>query len=197
MPRNIAIFASGEGTTAEAITRYFASHTENDIRVSLIASNKPSAPVLNRAAKLSVPTYVFNTRELADGSVAKELQDRHIGLVALGGFLSIIPDSFFHDYSGRILNTHPSLLPLHGGVGMYGRAVYEAIQREANAELIYKSGVTIHEVVPGDVDGGPIVAQFEYSVEPEMAIEAMMDQVHAIEHLEYPRIIEAFVRNEL
>ena len=119
MGKNIAILASGNGTNAENIIRYFREKAT--ARVALVLTNRPSAYVLQRAASLDVPALCFSKDEWADGRpVLQALQAHAIDFVVLAGFLARVPDNILHAYPQRMVNIHPSLLPKFGGKGMYG-----------------------------------------------------------------------------
>ena len=139
MGKNIAILASGNGTNAENIIRYFREKAT--ARVALVLTNRPSAYVLQRAASLDVPALCFSKDEWADGRpVLQALQAHAIDFVVLAGFLARVPDNILHAYPQRMVNIHPSLLPKFGGKGMYGDRVHQAVLAAGETE----SGITIH-----------------------------------------------------
>ena len=122
----IAIFASGSGSNAENIANYFKSST--DIGVALILSNKQDAYVHERAKKLGIPSFTFTKAEFADGTEILEiLREYEIDFIVLAGFLLKVSKSLLEAYPGRIVNIHPALLPKHGGKGMYGDRVHQAV----------------------------------------------------------------------
>lgn len=126
MRKNIAILASGRGTNAENIIRYFAANPV--AQVSWVLTNKEQAPVLQRAETWGVETAFFSKELWLSGeAIAAELARKHIDLVVLAGFLAKIPDAILHNYPDRIINIHPSLLPKFGGKGMYGDHVHQAV----------------------------------------------------------------------
>ena len=135
----IALLASGSGTNAENIVRYFSGR--KDVLISLIISNKPDAFVLKRAEKLGVPSVVMakETLEHPDSLLAV-LTEHKIDFIVLAGFLLKVPAEVIRSFPGRILNIHPALLPKHGGKGMYGNRVHEAVIHAGEKE----SGITIH-----------------------------------------------------
>ena len=124
--KHIVIFASGTGTNAENIIRYFSN--EKEAKVSLVLSNKPQAKVLVRAAALGVDSVFFDRRQFYEtGEVQLMLRDRNTDLIVLAGFLWLVPQPIIDEYRGRIINIHPALLPLFGGMGMYGERVHRAV----------------------------------------------------------------------
>jgi phosphoribosylglycinamide formyltransferase-1 len=123
---NIAIFASGSGTNAEEIIRYFS--TKNNAKVTLILSNKREAYVLKRAAKHNIPSVFFDHRDFyQDTKVLDILSEHKIDLVVLAGFLWLVPENILNAYNKRIINIHPALLPSYGGKGMYGEKVHRSV----------------------------------------------------------------------
>ena len=148
----VAILASGSGSNAAALMNHF-SNTEG-IDVVLVASNKSSAGVLEKANQSGVASLHFSREELGSGELLKKLETLKVDWVLLAGFLLKIPKEFCRAFENKILNIHPSLLPKFGGVGMFGmrvhRAVFEAEEKE--------SGMTIH-YVNERYDEGAIVFQ--------------------------------------
>ena len=126
MKKNIAIFASGSGSNAENIIRYFQKN--DSVQVSLVLSNKSDAYVLERAHRLGVPCNVFPKEDwIAGDEILAILQEYRIDFVVLAGFLVRVPDLLLHAYPDKIINIHPALLPKFGGKGMYGDRVHEAV----------------------------------------------------------------------
>ena len=186
--KKIAILASGNGTNAENIIRYFRD--KQTAEVSLVLTNRATAPVLQRAASLQVPAFSFTKEEWADGQKPLDALRAHgIDFVVLAGFLARVPDNVLHAYPGRMVNIHPSLLPKFGGKGMYGDRVHQAVLAAGESE----SGITIHytnEVY----DEGTIVCQYRCPVLPGDTPEVLAQRVHALEYEHYPRVIEGLVQ---
>ena len=138
MSKNIAIFASGNGTNAENIIRYFQN--SELVNVELVLTNRESAFVLERARSLNVPFACMGKAEWMDGTaVLSLLENRGIDFIVLAGFLARVPDCILHAYPNKIINIHPSLLPKFGGKGMYGDRVHEAVVAAGETE----TGITI------------------------------------------------------
>lgn len=188
MTKKIAILASGNGTNAERIIHYFKDHPQ--AIVSLVLANRPDAYVLTRAANLNVPTHVFTREEMRDGGVLKKLKDSSIDVVVLAGFLWLIPLSLVEEFRGRMINIHPALLPKHGGKGMYGDRVHQAVRDNNDTE----TGITIH-LVNEQYDEGDILLQKTCPVELHDTIEDIASKVHALEYQYYPKVIESIVKN--
>lgn len=186
--RNIAIFASGSGTNAENIIKYFSN--KNCAKVSLVLSNKPQALVLKRAEALNVPALFFDRKQLYEsGDVSGYLTLYKIDFIVLAGFLWLVPENMIEKYRGRIINIHPALLPAHGGKGMYGDIVHRSVIE--NREKV--SGITIH-YVNDKYDEGDIIFQARCKVDPRDTPETLAQKVHSLEYMHYPRIIEELVQ---
>ena len=165
---SIAILASGNGSNAEAIIRYFQNH--ESIGVGLILSNNPDAYVLKRAGEHHIPSRIFNKIEFRDSVVVRDwLLEKRITHIVLAGFLWLIPDYLVKAYPDRIINIHPALLPNYGGKGMYGMFVHQAILENNEKE----TGISIHYVNEHYDEGGIIFQQSvnieECSTEEEIA----------------------------
>lgn len=185
MPSRLAVLASGRGSNLQAIIEHFDNLARERIaKVVLVASNRPESPALIRAATASIDIASFDASD--DGSALLELLRRfRVDLVVLAGYLKRIPPAVVREYSGRIINIHPALLPAFGGEGMYGARVHEAVIASGAEE----SGVTVH-LVDDDYDRGPIVAQWRVAVEKSDTTESLAARVLAVEHIVYPRVIE-------
>ena len=124
--KNVAIFASGSGTNAENIVRYFSK--SETIKVAVVLSNNRNVGVHARVNKLGVPSFVFSREEFADGApVLAKLAEYDTDLIVLAGFMNKISDPLLNAYPGKIINIHPALLPKYGGKGMYGIHVHKAV----------------------------------------------------------------------
>jgi phosphoribosylglycinamide formyltransferase 1 len=182
--KHIAIFASGSGTNAENIIRYFS--TKKIANVSLVLSNKSQALVLKRAETLGIQSLFFDHDDFYNtGAVMAKLKSYEIDYIVLAGFLWLVPPEIIDEYRGRIINIHPALLPLYGGKGMYGDAVHKAVI--ANREK--ESGITIHHVNYA-FDEGDIIFQAKCSIEPGDTPESLAAKIHNLEYMHFPRVIE-------
>jgi phosphoribosylglycinamide formyltransferase-1 len=185
--RNIAIFASGTGTNAENIIRYFSNRKTAE--VSLVLSNRREAYVLKRAATLNVRSVFFDRKDLYEKEkVSRYLSMYKIDFIVLAGFLWLIPENILNLYEKRIINIHPALLPKYGGKGMYGERVHETVI--ANHEK--ESGITIH-YLNKHYDEGDIIFQARCIVTPEDTADSLAARVHELEYRHFPVIIEELV----
>ena len=182
--KRIAIFASGSGTNAENIIKYFQANKSAE--VVLVLSNNPEAFVLNRASELNVKTIIFDKNQLNDSAWALEnLSNLEIDLVVLAGFLWKFPPHLLNMFQNKVLNIHPSLLPKYGGKGMYGTHVHKAVV--ANKET--ESGITIH-YVNEHYDDGAIIFQAKCSVLQTDTFEDVGAKIHQLESNHFPEAIQ-------
>ena len=187
MKVNIAIFASGGGTNAENIIRYF--HDSELVYTALVVSNKADAPVLEKAQRLGVKTQVVLKSQLNDAAVMIPLLRQYaIDFIVLAGFLPLVPDFLVDAYPRRIINIHPSLLPKYGGKGMWGHHVHEAVKAAGETE----TGMTVHYVTPV-CDGGEIIAQFRVALSPDDSVDDIAEKEHQLEMKYYPSVVEQVV----
>ncbi|MEM9326847.1 MAG: phosphoribosylglycinamide formyltransferase [Bacteroidota bacterium] len=181
--KNIAIFASGNGSNAENIIKFFRG--SETACVTLVLSNKANAYVLQRAKALEVPTRVFGRESLKDGLVLSSLQEAQIDFIILAGFLWLLPASLIRAYPDQIINIHPSLLPKYGGKGMYGNKVHQAVIENGETE----SGITIH-LVNEEYDKGKILLQARVDVNPEDTPDSLAMKIHQLEYQHFPEVIQ-------
>ena len=182
--KKIARLASGSGSNAENIAKYFEG--SDYAQVSFIMANNPDAFVLERAKRLGIESAVVTKSEFmqADGVVAM-LKERDIDFVVLAGFLLLVPAKLIQAYPGRIVNIHPALLPKHGGKGMYGDNVHKAVVECGDTE----SGITIH-LIDEQYDKGTTFFQAKCPVLPGDTYEEVAAKVHALEYEHFPRVID-------
>jgi phosphoribosylglycinamide formyltransferase 1 len=186
-PFRIAIFASGNGSNAEAIMNYFIHHEQ--IEVVVLLSNNQNAFALQRAKEFNVPTRVFDQSQFRESDeVMKWLEEFEVTFVVLAGFLWLLPEKLIALFPNKIINIHPSLLPKFGGKGMYGLKVHDAVKQSGEAE----TGITIHEV-NSKYDDGKILFQASCKISPADTPESIASKVKELEHTHYPRVIEQWV----
>jgi phosphoribosylglycinamide formyltransferase-1 len=184
----LAIFASGSGSNAEAIMKFFDNHSE--IEVVLLLSNNPDAYALERAKKFNIESKVFNRKQFRESDeVVGWLKERDVTHVILAGFLWLIPESLLKAFPRNIVNIHPALLPKYGGKGMYGIKVHEAVKTAGDPE----TGITIH-MVNDRYDEGEVLAQQSVIIEPGDTPADIAEKVHKLEHQYYPIVIESWIK---
>jgi len=182
--KNIAIFASGNGSNAEKIIRYFQNHP--DTRVTLVLSNNKNAFVIERAKNLGVETVTFSKEQFyKTNEILEILNQNNTDLIVLAGFLWLIPGNLLQNFPKRIINIHPALLPKYGGKGMYGEKVHESVIKDGEVE----SGITIH-FVNEFYDEGQIIFQARCLVEPSETIDSLAIKIHALEHEYFPAVVD-------
>lgn len=182
--KKIVILASGNGTNAQAIIDHFTH--KNNVSVSLILSNKPTAFVLERAQKNNIPAISFNKYAFAKaGPIESILLTESPDIIVLAGFLWKIPESLVKLFPKKIINIHPALLPNYGGKGMYGMNVHRAIIENQEE----KSGITIH-YVNEQYDEGAIIEQFTCPIYKDDTADDLAARIHELEQLHFPIVIE-------
>jgi len=187
--RNIAIFASGSGTNAENLIRFFRTSPFGEVR--LVLTNRPEAGVIQRAQSNDIECIVFNRQQFYEtNEVVDLLVERGIEFIALAGFLWLVPDKLLELFDNKIVNIHPALLPKYGGKGMYGHFVHEAVISNAEEE----SGITIH-YVNNRYDEGDVIRQARCKVESDDTPHTLASKIHALEYEHFPKAVEALLKN--
>jgi phosphoribosylglycinamide formyltransferase-1 len=193
----IAIFASGQGTNAREIIRFFNEPGRvvlgRKVETALIVCNKPGAGVLNIAETSGIPVILIEKEKFFRGShYLEEFRDRKISFIVLAGFLWKIPLELIRAYPDRILNLHPALLPKYGGKGMYGKAVHEAVVAAGERQ----GGISIH-YVDEQYDHGRIFFQASFNLSPEETPDTLAERIHVLEYKHYPEQIAKWIEMKL
>ena len=182
--KNIAIFASGEGSNAQSIIDYFRNSSE--VKVVLIVTNNSKAGVVLKAKAEKTEVLNSDKKEyFASNLFLNELKSRNIDLIVLAGFLWMIPEPLIKTFHDKIINIHPALLPKFGGKGMYGTNVHRAVIHAKEIE----SGISIH-YVNNKYDEGKIIAQFKCTLLENETPESLALKIKRMEHTFYPKVIE-------
>jgi phosphoribosylglycinamide formyltransferase-1 len=189
--KSIVILISGRGSNMEAIVQRCAAEGW-PARVAAVISNRADALGLQFAAAHGIATAVvahkaYATREAFDDALATAIDAHHPDLVVLAGFMRILGAAFVRRYEGRLLNIHPSLLPMFPGLHTHQRAI------DAGCKL---AGATVHLVTP-QLDHGPIVMQSVVPVQAGDTADALAARVLTTEHQIYPRAVRWFVEGRL
>ncbi len=188
--KNIAIFASGSGTNAERISQYFKDKSQ--VSIKLILTNNTKAGVLDRAAKLGIPSLVFSRSDFYESeAVMNRLQAEKIDWIILAGFLWLVPSNLLRAYPNRVVNIHPALLPNYGGKGMYGMRVHEAVVASGDKE----SGITIH-YVNENYDEGQVIFQAKVGIDASDQPQDLAAKIHELEYANFPVVIEKLLNEE-
>ena len=185
--KNIVLLASGSGSNAENIIKYFSSH--HQVKVEVVISNRETAGVLERANRLGIKSFVWKKEVWENPDrVRKALKELDIQYIILAGYLLKIPDFLVEDFANRIINIHPALLPLYGGKGMYGSFVHEAVIKNLDKE----SGITIH-FVNNHYDEGEIIFQEKVTLDENETAVSLQEKIHKLEHKYFPKVIEQVI----
>ena len=180
----LALFASGSGSNALNIINYFSSHSA--IEIGFVLSNKKDAPIVEKAQKKGIEVLVFSNDEVADGLfLSKVCLEKGIDFIILAGYLRKIPSELLERYTEKMINVHPALLPKHGGKGMFGKHVHEAVLAAKEKE----SGITIH-YVNEHFDEGKKIAQFYCFIDEKDTIESIQSKIQQLEQIYFPVVIE-------
>lgn len=189
--KNIVILISGRGSNMEAIVR--AQQAEAwPARIAAVISNKPDAKGLAFAQANGIPTAVvpnkeFPTREAFDAALQATIDSFEPDLVVLAGFMRILTAPFVEHYAGRMLNIHPSLLPLFPGLHTHRQALDAGVEEH---------GATVH-FVTAELDHGPAVIQARIPVLPGDTEDSLAERLLAEEHVIYPQAVRLFIEDRL
>lgn len=185
---SIAIFASGSGSNAEAIIRYFSGHPT--IKVAAVFTNNQEAGVISRAHRLNIPCFVFSNAQFESGDlILGELSALGITHLVLAGFLRKVPVTIISQFP--VVNIHPALLPKYGGKGMYGAHVHRAVLAAGEVE----TGISIHRVNEHYDEGG-LLFQATYRIQPYDTPETLATAIHQLEHRHFAEQIEKWINNQ-
>jgi phosphoribosylglycinamide formyltransferase 1 len=191
MSTRIAAFVSGSGTNLQALIDHFADNDGGD--VALVISDRPGVQALERAADAGIPTHIIqvHTRPVAavTADMIDALEAARIDVVALAGYLRLLPNDVVRRFAYRILNIHPALLPMFGGKGMYGARVHQAVLDQG----CRITGATVH-FVNERYDEGRILAQWPVPVLDDDTVETLARRVLRVEHALYPAAVEWLAR---
>lgn len=189
-PKKIVIFASGSGTNAENIIRYFEN--SEVVRVVAVFSNKPSAKVLIRAHKLNIKSFCFERDSFyKSDEVLNILKDLNPDLIVLAGFLWLFPSKILNAFPGKVINLHPALLPNFGGPGMYGEHVHNAVIDQKQQE----TGITIH-YVNENYDEGQTIFQTSIPVASTDTPKSLAEKIHDLEYRHFPEVIKNLLEKQ-
>lgn len=191
---SIAVFVSGSGTNLQALIDYEKSRASCPYRIRLVVSDRKDAYALERAKKAGIATELVSAyavlgkekaeaasrdeKRLAVSNAALAACKKHkADAIVLAGWLTVLCGPIIGEYSGKIINLHPALLPKFGGTGMWGRRVHEAVIAEGETE----SGCTVHFADSG-CDTGAILVQKKVDVMPGDTPDTLYARIAPVEH---------------
>lgn len=186
--KKIIVFASGSGTNAENIIKYFAK--TKIARVVSVFTNNASAKVIERAKNHQIPTEIFSKSELLKRNLLQKIQEIDPDMIVLAGFLLKFPDHIIEKYPNKIINIHPALLPNYGGKGMYGMHIHRAIVNNKEKE----TGISIH-YVNENYDEGAIIFQKNVALTDADTPETVAEKIHELEQKYFPEIISRLLED--
>lgn len=184
----IAVFASGQGSNFQALVDAAASG-KLDATIELLVSDRPQAPVVEKATAAGIECHVFKPKEYAsreayEQEIVAKLEERQIDLVVLAGYMRLLTSVVVDRYAGRLINIHPSLLPAFPGKDAIGQALDYGVKM---------TGITVH-FVDGGMDTGAIIAQRAITVSPEDTKETLAASIHELERELYPEVVSWFTK---
>ncbi len=196
MPAKLAVLVSGSGTNLQAMIDAIACNLL-PAEIAIVISSRADAFALERAAKAGIPTLVVPRRAYRDNeayslALLEALEPYQPDLILLAGFLSVLSADFVRRYEGRIMNTHPSLIPAFCGPGFYGQRVHQAVL-DYGAKV---SGASIIFVEAG-VDNGPIILQEAVPVYDDDTVNTLAERVLAVEHRLYVQAVRYYLTGRL
>ena len=183
--KRVVIFASGSGTNAENLIKFFQAR--DNVSVIQVLTNNPHAKVIDRCKNLGVRCHVFTKIDFVESDkVLKHLKQLNLDLIVLAGFLWKVPENILKAFPNRIINIHPALLPKYGGKGMYGMHVHEAVVKNKDV----RTGITVH-YVNENYDEGAIIFQAICFVDTLDNSHDVARKVHDLEMEHFPNVIES------
>jgi len=183
MNQKIILFASGNGSNAENIFRFFKN--KKNVDVLTVYTNRSKAGIINRFKPLGINVEVFNRKSFINGSLLKNVINQNPDLIILAGFLWKFGSDWIEAFNKKIINIHPSLLPKYGGKGMYGDHVHKAVKENCESE----TGITIH-YINEFYDEGAIIFQEKVKLDKDDNLEDISYKVKKLEHKYFPTVIK-------
>jgi formyltetrahydrofolate-dependent phosphoribosylglycinamide formyltransferase len=184
----VAVLLSGRGSNMLALSEYKRRDPDRNYEIVLVASNVPEARGLVLAKRFGIKAWSRShrgmTREDYDALLDALLLEHKVEIVALAGYMRLLSPGFVEKWEGRILNIHPSLLPLHKGLDTHQRALMAG---DAYA------GCSVH-VVTADLDSGPVIAQAKVKILPRDDAASLAARVLEEEHILYPIALDEYCR---
>ena len=186
--KRIVIFASGSGTNAENIIKFF--NHKKATKVTQVLCNNERAKVFDRCKKHNTNCLYFNRDDFFTTDIVLNILKEKADIIVLAGFLWKIPMKIIDAFPNKIINIHPALLPKYGGKGMYGMNVHNAVKENKETE----TGITIH-YVNANYDEGGIIFQAKTALNDEDTPETIAEKIHVLEQRHFPGVIESVILN--
>lgn len=192
--KNIAVFVSGSGSDLQSIIDAIESGFIPNVKIATVIASKDGIYAIERCKKHNLDYKVFNKADYLsnkekDKSIRKYLEMKKVEFIVLAGYLSILTDELVNYYEKKIINIHPSLIPLHCGPKMYGLKVHESVL-ESGDKI---TGATIHYVDLG-TDTGEIIEQVTVQVLENDTPEILQKRVLELEHKMLPDVIKKLLK---
>ncbi|XP_050545152.1 trifunctional purine biosynthetic protein adenosine-3 [Daktulosphaira vitifoliae] len=188
----VAVLISGSGTNLQALIDATTDDPSMMSEVVLVISNKPDVEGLERAKKAGILALEINhtnykTREEFESVMMKALEQTQIDVVCLAGFMRVLTKHFVNKWRGRLLNIHPSLLPLFKGLDA---------QKQALQSGVRVAGCTVH-FVEEEIDAGAIIVQEAVTISIDETVESLIEKIKSVEHIAYPKALKLFATNQV
>ena len=187
----IGVLGSTRGTALGGVLNALAADELPGVELALVVSDKPAAPILERAGDAGFDNVFLNPagleREMFDAEVTNAFEEAGVELILMIGYMRIVSRSFIEEWRGRLLNVHPSLLPSFAG--LMNRRVHEAVL----ASGVHETGCTVHQVTE-EVDAGPIVLQLRCPVLEGDTVDSLKDRVQALEQKAFVEVLRSWPR---
>ncbi|MEX6626929.1 phosphoribosylglycinamide formyltransferase [Tenacibaculum pacificus] len=184
--KRIVILASGSGSNAENIIKYFQK--SKIATVTHVLSNNQHAKVFDRCERLNIDASLFDKQAFTEDDTVLSFLQVEADIIILAGFLWRIPAKIVTEFPNKIINIHPALLPKYGGKGMYGMNVHKAVKENNETE----TGITIH-YVNENYDEGAIIFQAKTALTSSDSSEDIADKIHILEQEHFPKVIEELI----
>jgi phosphoribosylglycinamide formyltransferase-1 len=184
--KRIVIFASGSGSNAENIIRFF--NNTKTAEVTNVLCNIADAQIFDRCKNLNIKCLLFNKNDFSTSDNVLNILKNEADFIILAGFLWRIPQKIVTAFPKKIINIHPALLPKYGGKGMYGMHVHKAV-KENNEE---ETGITIH-YVNENYDEGAVIFQAKTALNSQDTAETIAEKIHLLEQRYFPKVIEEVI----
>lgn len=195
MDKTIVVFASGTGSNFKNIANKIKIN-KLSANISLLVSNNPDCGAINFAKRNGINIFIYNSKRYPNDNNQKhlyeELRSHNFDLILLAGYMKKISEKIVNKFKNKILNIHPSLLPLYGGKGFYGLKVHNEVFKNQDNE----TGATVH-FIDSNYDTGPILIQKKIKLEQGFTVEDIAERVLKIEHEIYFKALELFCNDKI